>query len=197
VTEQFNFGPFPCLETERLCLRQITWNDIPALYQLFSDPVVTQYNDVTTFNDRHDAENLFHFLQDRYRRRIGIRWALTLKGVPAASLIGTCGYNIWSRHNNCGEIGYDLMRRYWNQGYVTEAIRAILYFGFQQMSLNRIEADVMRHNAASMRVLEKLGFQREGVLRQRGYWKGAYHDLYFFSLLREDFYEDSDGRQRE
>ncbi len=69
---------------------------------------------------------------------------------------------------------------------MTEALEAMLRFGFDAMSLNRIEADVTVGNDASVRVLEKLGFQREGLLRQRGYWKGSYHDLWLFSLLRDE-----------
>jgi len=183
----FTFGPFPRLETDRLILREITWRDVGALYNLFSDPEVTRYNDVYTFQNWVDAETLFHFLQERYRKRIGLRWGITLKSNDAQTLIGTCGYNTWARNNNCGEIGYDLLQTHWNLGYMTEAVRAIVRFGFTRMHLNRVEADVMVPNNGSAKVLQKVGFTEEGTLRQRGYWKGEYHDLRFFSILREEF----------
>ena len=183
----FTFGPFPRLETERLVLREITWGDVNALYALFSDPAVTRYNDVQTFCARADAETLFHFLQERYRRRIGLRWGIARRDDDPEALIGTCGYNTWNRSNNCGEIGYDLIHTHWNQGYMTEVVREIVQFGFARMHLNRIEADVMVPNDGSARVLQKVGFTEEGILRQRGYWKGEYHDLRFFSLLRGEF----------
>jgi [ribosomal protein S5]-alanine N-acetyltransferase len=185
MTDLFDFTYFPRLETERLVLREITTYDVENLYTLFSDPEVTRYNDVETFTEISDAGWVVSFLQDRFDRKIGLRWAVCLKE-DEDSLIGTCGYNNWARRNNCGEIGYDLMRRYWGQGIMPEAVGAIVRFGFEQMLLNRVEADVTIGNDASARVLLKLGFTEEGTLRQRGYWKGKYHDQRFFSLLRSE-----------
>lgn len=187
MNDLFTFGPFPQLQTERLTLREITWRDVGNLYTLFSDPMVTRYNDVHTFQSWVEAETLFHFLQERYRKRAGLRWAITLKTDAQTTLIGTCGYNTWNRNNNCGEIGYDLLQRYWGQGFMPEAVTEIVRFGFTRMQLNRVEADIMVPNDASARVLTKVGFTEEGTLRQRGYWKGEYHDLRFFSLLRQEF----------
>jgi [ribosomal protein S5]-alanine N-acetyltransferase len=186
MTRGFDFSYFPQLETERLLLREIVRDDVPALYALFSDPEVTRYNDVETFTQEEDAHWVIDFLRERFDSQLGLRWAICFRSDPAV-LIGTCGYNAWLRRNNCGEIGYDLMTRYWNQGITTEAVRAILRFGFEKMALNRVEADVTTGNEASARVLVKLGFMEEGLLRQRGYWKGRYHDLRFFSLLRHEF----------
>ncbi|NIW38715.1 MAG: GNAT family N-acetyltransferase, partial [Gemmatimonadetes bacterium] len=84
------------------------------------------------------------------------------------------------------EIGYDLAHRHWGRGLMTEALRPMLRFGFEEMDLHRIEAGVTVGNEASARVLEKLGFREEGLLRRGGYWKGAYHDLRGFGLLRRD-----------
>lgn len=182
----FDFSYMPRLETERLVLREIVRSDAEAMFELFGDPEVTRYNDVDTLHELREAGELIDFVQDRFSHKAGMRWAITLK-TQEAKLIGTCGFNAWQRYNNCAEIGYDLMRRCWGQGIMTEALGAMIRFGFENMALNRIEADVTIGNDGSARVLQKLGFVEEGILRQRGYWKGKYHDLRFFSLLRADY----------
>jgi ribosomal-protein-alanine N-acetyltransferase len=168
-----------------LLLNAITSDDHRALFDIFSDVDVTRFNDVQTFASLEDAKWLEQFIQRRFRDEVGIRWAIRLKDAPR-KLIGTVGFNAWMRHNHCGEIGYDLLRFYWGRGFMTEALQPVIAFGFSQLALNRIEADVMVGNHASAQVLAKLGFTEEGVLRQRGCWKGAFHDLRIFSLLRED-----------
>ncbi|GAB4513949.1 MAG: GNAT family N-acetyltransferase [Anaerolineae bacterium] len=186
MTALYDFSYFPELTTARLVMDEITREDTSAMFRLFSDERVTRYNDASTFEDMSDAYRLIGFLQERFNARVGVRWAIRLK-TQENTLIGTCGFNVWHRHNNCGIIGYDLLPAYWNQGITTEAARAMLNFGFTKMALNRIEADVMTGNEASMRVLMKLGFMREGILRQRGYWKGQYHDLHLFAVLRAEY----------
>lgn len=184
----YDFQYFPTLRTERLQLDAITDGDVPALYEEFSDPEVTRYEDVETFTSQDDAARMLRFIRDRFDQRAGLRWAIRWREGPR-TLMGTCGYNTWARNSFTGSIGYDLRRDMWNRGVITEAVRAIVDFGFREMGLNRIEADMMTGNAASARVLEKLGFTEEGVLRQRGVWKGGFHDLRLFSLLRQEWRE--------
>ena len=86
-----------------------------------------------------------------------------------------------------GEIGYELAKAHWRQGIMTEALFAVIEFGFQAIALNRIEAMVMLENTASFKLLQKLGFLEEGILREYGYWKGQFHDLRIFSLLKKDY----------
>lgn len=186
MTNLFDFSSLPVLETERLLLREIRHDDVDALYALFSDPEVTHYIDLETMRHVSEAGQLIDFVNDRFDKKIGTRWAITIKA-HGDELVGTIGYNVWMRHNYCGEIGYDLAKRCWGQGYMPEAIRAVVEFGFDRMNLNRVEADVTVGNEASARVLTKVGFMKEGLLRQRGYWKGGFHDLWFFSLLRSDY----------
>ena len=110
---------------------------------------------------------------------------MTLKGDD--SVIGMCGYNYWVRTDFRASVGYDLARAYWGSGLMPEALRAILAFGFEQMALNRVEADASENNRQSMRVLEKVGFLREGHQREQYYENGEFGDLVLFSLLKRDF----------
>ena len=177
----------PRFETERLVVRPIEpIEDLEALFDLFADPEVARFTDTGPFDSLAEAEEVMAWIGDIFERRQGLRWGITLAEEPDR-LVGTCGFNVWNRENNSAEIGYDLAQSHWGQGLMTEALAPVLRFGFQHMGLNRIEADVTVGNAGSARVLEKLGFREEGLLRQRGYWKGQYHDLRYFGLLREDW----------
>ena len=183
----FEFDSVPALVSGRIVLRRIEpEEDLPALFELFTDTAVAQHTDTGPFTSIDDAREVMEWIDSIFVHRRGIRWAIALRS-DAKAMIGTCGYNEWRRWNHSAEIGYDLMRRFWGAGVMTEALRSMIRFGFERMRLNRIEADVTVGNDASARVLEKLGFREEGLLRQRGYWKGEYHDLRFFGLLRGEW----------
>jgi len=107
--------------------------------------------------------------------------------IGKAKIIGTCGFNFWNKQYSSSPLGYDLLPSYWNKGIITEAVKEILRFGFEEMKLNRVQAITFPENVASTRVLEKLGFQNEGTLREWGYFKGRFQDVYCHSLLRREW----------
>jgi ribosomal-protein-alanine N-acetyltransferase len=189
----FDGTVFPRLETARLLLRELTADDVPALFALFADPLVTRYLGIEPFRQPEEAIWLVNMARELFQSRQGVRWAIAPRE-HADQLIGTCGYNDWQQQDNCAELGYELARAYWRQGLMHEALAACLRFGFEMMRLNRVEAEVTVENTASARLLLRLGFQQEGVLRQRSYRKGAYHDLYILALLRYDYWR---GQRRE
>jgi ribosomal-protein-alanine N-acetyltransferase len=182
----FDFAVFPVLETQRLILREITSADAEAIFALRSDAEVTRYNGVPTYMRVEQAHELIESMAQCYRDRRELRWGVTLKGDD--KVVGMCGYNYWVRQDYRASIGYDLERTCWGQGIMPEALRAIIQFGFERMALNRIEADASLENVASIRVLHKLGFQREGLQRQQYFENGEFHDLVLFSLLKSDYY---------
>jgi ribosomal-protein-alanine N-acetyltransferase len=177
------FSAFPTLETPRLRLRAFRAEDAQAILHLFGDEAVTRYYDLETMTSLEQAETLLGRMMQRFERAEALRWGIALKETDA--LIGTGGYN--SLAGTRAQIGYDLASAWWGRGLMTEALAAILRFGFEQMELNRIEAGVMPGNEASVRVLRKLGFQEEGTLREYGFWKGAFHDLRWFALLKREY----------
>ena len=178
------FATFPEIETERLLLREMLPEDAPAIYKLFGDPLVTRYYDLDTYENIAQAEELIEFFDESFELERAIRWGIERKSDGA--LMGTCGY-VWLRTHR-GEIGYELQSDYWRQGYMREALDAILDFGYTELTLNRIEALVMVDNAASAGLLTALGFTQEGILRHHDYFKGAFHDMRLFSLLHDEFY---------
>jgi [ribosomal protein S5]-alanine N-acetyltransferase len=180
----FGLEPFPILKTDDLILRQLSSSDSGTIFEIFSDDQVTQYYDLETFTNFEQAEKLIAHFQTRYEQREGIRWAITRRS--DGEMIGTCGFNGFNRQASRVVIGYDLLRASWGQGATVQAVKGMLEFGFRRLELHRIEAYVDPENTASIRVLEKLGFQREGLLRDHGFWKGKYWDVVSFSRLRTD-----------
>jgi ribosomal-protein-alanine N-acetyltransferase len=176
------FDRFPELQTQRLLLREIQLEDAPALFEIFSDPEVTRFYDVETMVDVAPAVRIVAQVRARFADRTGVRWAITER--EGGRFIGSIGFNTINIHAHRAVVGYELARSAWGRGLATEALRRVVHFGHQRIGVNRIEAIVMQGNEASIRVLKKAGFEAEGVLRAYGYWKGRYHDLRMFSILR-------------
>lgn len=187
IHELFDFGEFPVLESKRLLLREITVADAEAVFRIRGDYQVTKYNGGLPYRSVDQAEALIEGIAAAYRDKRSIRWGITLREDPLHTVIGMVGYNYWVRQDYRASIGYDLARDYWGQGIMPEAVRAILEFGFEHMALNRIEADASIDNTKSHRVLEKVGFQREGIQQEQYYEEGEFYDLVLFSLLRKNF----------
>lgn len=177
---------FPTLETQRLLLNEQTFEDSTVIFSLFSDPEVTRFYDLF-FTEESEAVELIKNDAKRFNETKGIRWAVRDKSTN--QFIGGCGINRFEDSNHVAVIGYEFCKQAWGQGYATEAVAKIVEFSFSKecpKHVNRIEAYTMPGNRASEVVLEKLGFKCDGILREHGHWKGSYHDLKIFSLLRSD-----------
>lgn len=181
----FDFSAFPTLYTRRLVLRELHLRDAEDLFAIRGDPLVTRYNSGPAYERVEQAADLITAIQRAYEDHDEIRWAITFRGMQ--EVIGICGYNYWVRRDARGSIGYDLARVWWGRGIMTEAVNAIVQFGFEKLQLNRIEADTDARNPASGRVLEKAGFIQEGHQREHFYDSGAYQDLLLYGLLRRDY----------
>jgi ribosomal-protein-alanine N-acetyltransferase len=183
---------YPRMETSRLVLRALTMDDVDFVFREWGDPVVTYYmRDEEPLETREQAGEMLRPLQTPEKMPNFKWWGIELKA--EGHLIGTCGYCRWTRQHHWAEVGYDLCPDYWGQGLMPEALRALLRYGFQEMELNRVEATTHTENLRSQRVLEKLGFQREGLLREYYCRDGIYNDQVLFSLLKRDWIA---GRRR-
>lgn len=178
----------PSIETERLLLRKITLNDASDMFEYASNPEVSQYTMWSTHTSIEDTKYFLQSLTKMYKRRELVDWGIVHKAEK--KFIGTCGFVEWSMTHSRAEIGYALSRRYWGEGYMSEAVNAVIEFGFREMSLNRIMGRCEVHNIASARVMEKVGMQMEGILRQHLFVKDRYWDLKIYSILREEFFEN-------
>jgi len=180
---------FPVLETRRLALREFCASDAPAILNMFSQEAVTRYHNVETMQSMEEAVRLVQARQSLFGRGLGLRWAIALRARPD-TVIGSCGFYNVNKGFRSVEIGYDLHPAHWRQGIMSEALTALVEFGFGgglHFPLNRIEALIALGNEASVGLLKKLGFQEEGIRREYGYWKNQFHDLRCLALLRRDW----------
>lgn len=181
----FDFAVFPMLKTQRLRLRQIIMSDVAGVFAIRSDYAVTRYNSGAAYTKRQQARKLIDQMQQSYAAQRSIRWGITMP--PANTVIGMIGYNYWDRDDHRGSVGFDLARAYWRRGIMSEALQAVICFGFNEMGLNRIEGDASVYNVASIALMEKLGLVREGLQREQYYEDGAYHDLVLLALIKREW----------
>ena len=179
------FTHFPTLSTERLHLRQLQPTDAQALFAIRSDQQVRAPYGQEPYQSLADAQAMIQRLQGIYERREGLFWCITLKG--ADTMIGSCTLFNFDPDFHCAETGYELNRAYWRQGIIAEALPAMLTYGFSELGLHRIEANVGADNLPSQNVLRKLGFAHEGILRQRYIFHGQCEDQHCFGMLRDEW----------
>jgi RimJ/RimL family protein N-acetyltransferase len=173
----------PVLVTERLVLRGIVPGDAADLFTFRSDPIEQRYNDayLRTLDEAHD---LIHRLDRERVENNALHWGVTLAG--ADRVVGLLGYNEVVAEHRRVALGYDLARRFWGRGLATEALTAVLDHGFGPLGLNRVEAHTDAANERSIRLLERLGFWREGTFHDRYLEEDGYHDIALFVRLGRD-----------
>ena len=175
----------PTIEASRIRLRWISDKDTDEFYAIYSNPEVMRYWSTPPLPDREAAANLIKKIHEDWKRRVILKWGIALR--TDNQLIGSITlFNLDFNHRRA-EIGYALGREFWGQGYMNEALMALLKYAFEDLNLHRIEADVDPRNTASIKTIERLGFQREGYLRERWQVNGEIQDAYFYGLLRQEF----------
>ena len=187
--------PFPTLTTERLVLREITIDDAEFWLRNFSDPDVVE---LTAFEPPANLEaakaEILRFAVHPFEEGTGIRWGISLRG--SRDLVGTLGYHQWVREGaNRARMGYDLLRAHRGRGLMTEAMQSALGYGFDAMQLNRVEVLIDPVNLPSIRLAERLGFRREGVLRENTYFRGRFIDDAVYALLAKEWRASRSGNR--
>lgn len=175
----------PELTTPRLRLRRLTMRDAHDIYRYSRDPEVARHVLWDAHRSIGDSRAYLRFMLRRYRSREPASWGIEY--LATGRVIGTIGFMWVQDENASAEVGYSLAREYWNQGIMTEALSAVIRYGFDGMDLNRIEAQHETTNPASGAVMRKCHMQREGTLRERLYNKGLYVDVDLYAILRRDY----------
>lgn len=178
---------FPVFETERLVLRKITEADADSVLSYLSDEEVMKYYGLTPLQTIEDALAEIVWYDTILSEKTGIRWGITIKGQN--EVIGSCGFHRMISQHHRSEIGFELNKTYWGKGIASEAVSAILSYGFEHLHLNRIEALIEPLNLSSQKLVIKHGFLKEGLLRSYEYTRGKFDDLFMYSLLKRDFAE--------
>ena len=184
LTDPFVDG-LPLLESERLRLRALTAADAADVHALYADRSAVRFGYAPPMSDLEDARRVIE-------ETIALARARTLFHFGVASrehdrIIGHATLFNWDQAQRRAEIGYSIRRDLWGQGLGGEAVATLITFGFERLDLRRFEADADPRNAASLRLLEKLGFVREGYLRERWEIDGEIQDAVYFGLLRHEW----------
>lgn len=175
----------PELHSARLRLREVRPDDAPALFAIHSDPVVMRYWSYPAWTELAQAQAKIAEIQRQRREQQILIWAIADAG--SDRLIGSSAVFALNPDQGRAEIGYSLHRDWHGRGLASEALRLILGYLFDALQLRRVEADTDPRNTASCHLLEKLGFVREGLLRERWFVNGELCDTAFYGLLRRDF----------
>ena len=172
---------FQVLVTDRLRLRALSLDDIDAVFAMRSDPKAMEFVPRPLARSLDDARALINSILEEQAVGNGIIWAITLKDDP--QMIGTIGYWRIQKEHYRGELGYMLLPAHWGKGIISEAIAAVTEHGFRAIGFHSIEAIVDPGNPASMKVLEKNGFVREGWFKENFYHNGRFLDSVMYSRL--------------
>lgn len=181
------------LATERLTIRRLSEADIPAIFGIFSHPEVMRYWSSPPYSNLAQAEEMVENTLMDYED--GRSLQMGIERSADCILIGTCTLHHFHEQCRRAELGYALGRPHWGRGYMNEALHAFVGHAFENMGLNRLEADIDPRNSASAKTLEGLGFQREGLLRERWIVEGEVSDSALYGLLRSEWMA-ANGRSR-
>jgi ribosomal-protein-alanine N-acetyltransferase len=177
--------PTPTLHTARLRLRPFTDADAEPLFALQSNAHVLRYWDAPPWTDRARADRFIAACRQLADEGTGARVALDR--ISDGAIIGWCALSRWNPDFRSASLAYCLDEAAWGQGYATEGAGALLRWAFDALDLNRVQAETDTRNVASARVLEKLGFLREGTLREDCVVNGDVSDSWVFGLLRREW----------
>ena len=173
------------LQTERLTLRPLVLADADAIFAMRADPVVQRYGSHPPWTDRQAALDWL----DRNARGAanGEHVQFAIERCSDGVVVGTCTLFALDAQCRRADVGYALALSEWGKGYANEAVSAMLSWGFDELDLNRVEADIDPRNVPSARALERLGFTREGHLRERWIVAGEISDSWIYGLLAREW----------
>jgi len=175
----------PTLLTERLQLRPFDDADADALFAMHSNAFVLRYWDAPPWSEPARAERFLAAGRQMAEEGTGVRLAVDL--VADGAFIGWCSLTRWNPDYRSASLGYCFNDAAWGRGYATEAARALLLWAFDTLDLNRVQAETDTRNLASAGVLEKLGFAREGTLREDCVVNGEVSDSWVYGLIRREW----------
>ncbi|MGN7388601.1 GNAT family N-acetyltransferase [Sporosarcina sp. SAFN-015] len=173
---------FPELETERLRLIEVNKEHAQGIFDNFSNPAVVQYYGMDPMTELAQAEKLVDHFRNSFLASRSIRWAMIRK--EDGRFVGTIGLNNLSKGMKRAEIGFEMHPDFWRTGITSEAVKAVLQYSFEEMGLHRMGAVTFLDNVASIKLLEKHGFEQEGILRGYLFQNGQSHDARVFSVLK-------------
>ena len=176
------------LTTDRLILREFVFEDWPAVLAYQRDARYLQYYEWTE-RTPEDAQRFVQMFLDQQQEQPRRKFQLAVVLKESQQLIGNCGIRCKTADASEADIGYEIAPDQWGHGYATEAVRAIVYYGFARLRVQRIWAWCIADNAASARVLEKAGLKLEGRLHQSEHFKDRWWDTLVYALQTQNWHD--------
>lgn len=180
---EINFSPFPIIETDRLLFRRVSELDVNEILELRSNPETMRYIPRPLLKNTDDALAHYKMIDDAIENNTGINWAVTLKGNP--KLLGIIGFYRIQPENYRAEIGYMILPEFQGKGIVTESIRRLVQYAFEEMKLHSVEAVIDPDNMASERVLQKCNFVKEAHFKENEFYEGKFWDSVIYCILNK------------
>lgn len=184
VIDKKVFEVFPEFESKRLTFRKFSYDDSNDLFKLRSNDEVMRFMDIPKFESVQDSDKLIKKIFDDFTNHKGISWAIVEK--ESNSFIGYFGFWRMIPEHCRAEIGYALGHDFWGKGYMSETIRVMMKFGFNTINLHSVEANVNTQNINSIKLLERVGFQKEAHFKENYLFNGQFLDSIIYSLLEKN-----------
>jgi ribosomal-protein-alanine N-acetyltransferase len=178
------FSKFPNLESEKLIFRRLVKQDSPDFFKIRSNEKVMEFMDNICLKSVDQAKSLIKTYNWEFKYKRGITWAIVHKA--SNSIIGS--FSFWRLNlNHCrSEIGYSLLPEFWGKGLMNETFSKLIDFGFEQLGLHSIEANVNPGNKNSIKLLERVGFRKEAHFRENYFYNGRFIDSAIYCLIESD-----------
>jgi len=187
IAELNLFEKFPELETSRCLLTQLRVEHARDLFEIYGDQETMQYMQRKEACSVQNCKEIIASWQKDFKDQEGIRWGIFQKKIPE-KLIGTIALHYWSKKHKSIEIGADLNKNYAGLGIISEVTETVISFAFCYFDINRLELRCDPRNTPAVKIAEKLGFKKEGVLREAVYVEGkGFMDEAVYSLLKKEF----------
>jgi len=179
------FPEFPVIETERLILRKIGVEDAEDIFEYAKVPEVSEFLPWYPHKAIEDSKNFIIYAEEKFKTDDSLIFGIEIR--EEKKIIGCIEVRGWRSENNCADVGYVLSKDYWNKGILTEVLKSLIKFCFEELNLNRVEAHCEEENIGSWRVMEKCGMKQEGTLREKVYMKERYRSMKMYSILKSEY----------
>ncbi|WP_042167085.1 GNAT family N-acetyltransferase [Paenibacillus gorillae] len=181
------YGQFPILQSDDILLGKIEVRHLDEVFQIYDNDTVFEFCGIIPKHNKDTVKSMISHFDRDYNKRSRVKWGIFAAAEPDR-LLGIIEAMDFNQKVNAVTVGYFLAEAHWGKGIATDAVTLLLQFLFNDVSVNRIQAEVMPDNAASKKVLLKNGFIKEGTLRQSALWAGkGIVDLEIYSILKEDY----------
>lgn len=181
------FDEFPIIKFDSLVLKKIEVCHLEDVYEIYSNDKIFEYCGIIPKHNKETVKSMIGHFERDYNKRTKVKWGI-FNHIESDELIGIIEAFDFNKKVNMVTIGYFLAESNWGKGIATSAVKGLIGFLFDNVNINRIQAEVMPSNEISKKVLLKSGFIKEGTLRQASFWSGkGIVDLEIYSILKKEY----------